>query len=142
MSIMKIKNLIYISSIFFLAVSCEEDFLETYPTASLSQEQVGEALAVNPAAAEGTLFGIYEQFYRLGSGGYGGQEDFGIKIQHLHTDLLSGDMAHTGKSYNRQTSISELTGTVDAGNAYANYCLLYTSPSPRDRTRSRMPSSA
>ena len=25
---------------------------------------------------------------------------------------------------------------------YPNYCLLYTSPSPRDRTRSRMPSSA
>ena len=24
----------------------------------------------------------------------------------------------------------------------ANFCLLYTSPSPRDRTRSRMPSSA
>ena len=24
----------------------------------------------------------------------------------------------------------------------SNYCLLYTSPSPRDRTRSRMPSSA
>ena len=29
---------------------------------------------------------------------------------------------------------------VDA--AEANDCLLYTSPSPRDRTRSRMPSSA
>ena len=26
--------------------------------------------------------------------------------------------------------------------AQAKYCLLYTSPSPRDRTRSRMPSSA
>ena len=26
--------------------------------------------------------------------------------------------------------------------AQASYCLLYTSPSPRDRTRSRMPSSA
>ena len=26
--------------------------------------------------------------------------------------------------------------------AYAKTCLLYTSPSPRDRTRSRMPSSA
>ena len=25
---------------------------------------------------------------------------------------------------------------------YQSYCLLYTSPSPRDRTRSRMPSSA
>ena len=29
---------------------------------------------------------------------------------------------------------------VDAGPLY--FCLLYTSPSPRDRTRSRMPSSA
>ena len=27
-------------------------------------------------------------------------------------------------------------------NAFLNTCLLYTSPSPRDRTRSRMPSSA
>ena len=26
--------------------------------------------------------------------------------------------------------------------AYMDYCLLYTSPSPRDRTRSRMPASA
>ena len=31
-------------------------------------------------------------------------------------------------------------GSVDVRNSYA--CLLYTSPSPRDRTRSRMPSSA
>ena len=37
--------------------------------------------------------------------------------------------------YNRVTI--RLT-THDAG----NHCLLYTSPSPRDRTRSRMPSSA
>ena len=27
-------------------------------------------------------------------------------------------------------------------NSFGKYCLLYTSPSPRDRTRSRMPSSA
>ena len=32
--------------------------------------------------------------------------------------------------------------TVTAGASGANACLLYTSPSPRDRTRSRMPSSA
>ena len=32
-----------------------------------------------------------------------------------------------------------LSGSVDVDN---NSCLLYTSPSPRDRTRSRMPSSA
>ena len=32
-------------------------------------------------------------------------------------------------------------GRVKKGEVY-NACLLYTSPSPRDRTRSRMPSSA
>jgi len=42
-------------------------------------------------------------------------------------------------------SATENSGTIDliAGNAYSIViCLLYTSPSPRDRTRSRMPSSA
>ena len=36
-------------------------------------------------------------------------------------------------------------GTASAQNlkfGHINSCLLYTSPSPRDRTRSRMPSSA
>ena len=32
--------------------------------------------------------------------------------------------------------------TVAAGNGSGNACLLYTSPSPRDATLSRMPSSA
>ena len=31
---------------------------------------------------------------------------------------------------------------VGDGNGHVGVCLLYTSPSPRDRTRSRMPSSA
>ena len=31
---------------------------------------------------------------------------------------------------------------VHTGNGKGKSCLLYTSPSPRDRTRSRMPSSA
>ena len=33
-------------------------------------------------------------------------------------------------------------GQFDQNTKQANDCLLYTSPSPRDRTRSRMPSSA
>ena len=33
-------------------------------------------------------------------------------------------------------------GLVESLQRQINYCLLYTSPSPRDRTRSRMPSSA
>ena len=31
---------------------------------------------------------------------------------------------------------------LNIADGWANNCLLYTSPSPRDRTRSRMPSSA
>ena len=33
-------------------------------------------------------------------------------------------------------------GLTELGKTNPNVCLLYTSPSPRDRTRSRMPSSA
>ena len=33
-------------------------------------------------------------------------------------------------------------GMVSQAHGKNDYCLLYTSPSPRDRTRSRMPSSA
>ena len=35
-----------------------------------------------------------------------------------------------------------LAEVASGGEAEVNACLLYTSPSPRDRTRSRMPSSA
>ena len=42
-----------------------------------------------------------------------------------------------------QSQTFEVSGIFNAGlNDYNNGCLLYTSPSPRDRTRSRMPSSA
>ena len=36
----------------------------------------------------------------------------------------------------------EMHAIQTSGNTIRNVCLLYTSPSPRDRTRSRMPSSA
>ena len=38
--------------------------------------------------------------------------------------------------------IEQYHGESDVKAAYIDGCLLYTSPSPRDRTRSRMPSSA
>ena len=56
-------------------------------------------------------------------------------LNRLATATLSGagaaDFSYT-YSYNRLGNLMGRTGT----------CLLYTSPSPRDRTRSRMPSSA
>jgi hypothetical protein len=108
-----------VSSLVLLA-SCQEEFLETYPTASLSQEQVSAAVAVNPDAAKGTLLGIYQQLYARGSGGTSAQEDFGVHLQHMNLDILSQDMAHLGKSYSRQRSISEMTTTLNPDDSF-NY---------------------
>ena len=104
------------AGVFLTIMSCSKDFLETEPTATLSQEQVTEAAAINPDVAKGTLLGIYENLYRRGSGGTTAQEDFGITSQYMNLDILSADMAHLGKSYNRQTDISELTATLDPDN--------------------------
>ena len=51
-------------------------------------------------------------------------------------DLFYND----SKKFETTSSGIQTTGTVNVNGAYT--CLLYTSPSPRDRTRSRMPSSA
>ena len=43
---------------------------------------------------------------------------------------------------NSQSTLSMMSLTMLNGHSPHRICLLYTSPSPRDRTRSRMPSSA
>ena len=52
-------------------------------------------------------------------------------------------------SFDKENGVTDLTGNSHDGIIHGNpefvegkICLLYTSPSPRDRTRSRMPSSA
>ena len=41
-----------------------------------------------------------------------------------------------------QEAVDGVKNAVKVGYRHIDTCLLYTSPSPRDRTRSRMPSSA
>ena len=53
-----------------------------------------------------------------------------------NTMLVSGGGIIRGQSTSRPGKLADITGPADA------YCLLYTSPSPRDATLSRMPSSA
>ena len=62
--------------------------------------------------------------------------------ENLHSAALAGQAAWTGKRFADRIKIDmhRLADDPDAQRAYT--CLLYTSPSPRDRTRSRMPSSA
>ena len=86
---------------------------------------------------------------------YGGGFD---SSEYGGTNQNYGYMSHnvggngTYETYNAQLEIMTGSGTGmsfmnhatfhrDSGGQYV-HCLLYTSPSPRDRTRSRMPSSA
>ena len=66
----------------------------------------------------------------------------------INNDYYDNNYFHIGKmnSYNSEFTLYFKTRkkAILAKGEFSNYinCLLYTSPSPRDRTRSRMPSSA
>ena len=66
---------------------------------------------------------------------------FAFMQRALIAALLVGMAAPTVGTYLVQRRLS-LMGDGIGHVALAGVCLLYTSPSPRDRTRSRMPSSA
>ena len=79
------------------------------------------------------------------SGDPDGDGDMGID-----TDMLNDLIENNLQDFINNTSVTvhqtihyhnNTTYVVDDGD-YSTTCLLYTSPSPRDRTRSRMPSSA
>ncbi|WP_460366093.1 hypothetical protein, partial [Staphylococcus aureus] len=72
----------------------------------------------SPALRPSTVFPVYLQFF---------QAEDGIRDRSVSRGL--------GDVYKRQ--LVSLTKTI-----VLNICLLYTSPSPRDTERSRMPSSA
>ena len=59
-------------------------------------------------------------------------------IHRVRIDRVIADQNRAYASLDDGTSVSVRLGKSDQAEA----CLLYTSPSPRDRTRSRMPSSA
>ena len=76
----------------------------------------------------------------------------------IHGDLCLSDARTIKRKYSKSLGIGKTPQIVSffsldsqtflarvyvyAGCTHLRYCLLYTSPSPRDRTRSRMPSSA
>ena len=86
----------------------------------------------------------------IGAGGIGGllldllcrsisfSGSFEVKIS-----IMDGDVVEQRNLPHQQFSTSDLgTHKVDALNNRLRYCLVYTSPSPRDQRGSRMPSSA
>ena len=65
-------------------------------------------------------------------------------VDNVELSLLSGAGGSGSISFKSKGTKSSPNGGSggDGGSIYFKTCLLYTSPSPRDRTRSRMPSSA
>ena len=59
----------------------------------------------------------------------------------LFADERRDDLNEVGQPTVRQDILGHVSGTTRYYDDH-HFCLLYTSPSPRDRTRSRMPSSA
>ena len=56
--------------------------------------------------------------------------------------VLAGDLQRPAQGMAWARQFSQPTLYVAGNHEFYGSCLLYTSPSPRDRTRSRMPSSA
>ena len=93
-------------------------------------------------------------------------EDAAVFFNNLSRDFLQAICANGGRRFNetvdskmspreldvRRRNVYEISGSIQvisqmikvkvAGVAKTSGCLLYTSPSPRDRQKSRMPSSA
>ena len=60
-------------------------------------------------------------------------------LEDPHNGASFGDL---GRGWQPKHTNERFTGSEDNGGVHINSCLLYTSPSPRDATLSRMPSSA
>lgn len=107
------KKIIILSSllgVLFTANSCRQEFLESAPTETLSVP-----------SAQAKLYGLYTMMVSTGTGGTDlNHDDFGQKSYDVYMDLLSGDMALEGVTYNWYSRIADLTGTSDF-TAIVNY---------------------
>ena len=135
----------------FYTLLCREGFISADPTAlvdapktgrplpdTLSEAQIEKLLAApDLETAEGVRDrAMLELTY---SSGLRVSELVGLRVQQLN--LTAAVLRVVGKgNKERMLPIGDLA--VEQLECYLQACLLYTSPSPRDRTRSRMPSSA
>ena len=68
--------------------------------------------------------------------------EFISSIEEIIKDQRAGKMVIMVDDEDRENEGDLIIPAEKTDDKAVNFCLLYTSPSPRDRTRSRMPSSA
>lgn len=104
---------LFMPLLFLVIYGCGEDFLETEPTDRLSADQVARAAEFNPDITQGFVSGLYQLMYIPGTGGYGGDDDFGQKGVDIWSDMLSADIAHSKTDYGWYSTFSALQHSVD-----------------------------
>jgi hypothetical protein len=108
------KNIIkLVPFMFLILMGCGENFLDVEPSDRLSADQVARASATNPDIVAGGLAGLYQLMYLPGTGGTGGNDDFGQKGLDIWSDMLSADIAHSKTDYGWYSDFSSLNSTVD-----------------------------
>ena len=137
MTRMKTKRVIQMKTLFLLLVGL-------LPLTALAQTQIGDDLI---GEFENDLFGssvaLSEDGSRLVVGSITNAESFPGSGQVQVFENVDGTWVQMGQDINGTGLDARLGRGVaisDDGSIIA--CLLYTSPSPRDRQKSRMPSSA
>ena len=110
------KNRIFKSlfaALLLVTVGCNDEFLETEPTAFITQEQLAAASVNNPDLLRGTISGIYSLMFETGTGGTTGHNDFGQKGVDIWTDMLSGDIALSQNTYNWYRNFVDYQSSTD-----------------------------
>ena len=85
-----------------------------------------------------TTYQLVQMQYRAGAAS-------GLEVAEAQQALASQQASQSAlqqQAVEARTALALLLDSAPGSQATSNPCLLYTSPSPRDRTRSRMPSSA
>ena len=120
----------------------QQDFIKTAKAKGLSDRQV-----IWKHAFRNALFPLITMFASVLPGAFGGsvivEEIFNIQgMGKLLFDSIQGSDWQVVYTIIMIASVLTVAGILLADMLYAWACLLYTSPSPRDATLSRMPSSA
>ena len=109
----KIYILSFSALLLFIVTGCKKDFLEVLPTQFLTEQQIAEAAANNPAVIAGSMSGIYTTMFLTGTGGTTNHDDFGQKGYDIYSDFLSSDLALTRSTYGWYRRLTEYTITTD-----------------------------
>src|SRR5674476_1708910 len=104
--------------------------------------QINKDFAFMLRAGMENVIANYEYRQSFGKAAMANKSSSGDGMFQTNLDNSSSFNSDAILSYNKSLGKFDISAAGGVNYAYSNTCLLYTSPSPRDRQKSRMPSSA